>query len=79
MFSAITQSWRGRPLVSHQAIVEPIAATKTRAGLAVRSEIDPNLYPAGVKVADQEMTTINIHRHDFHGEWSYAIAPRTHP
>ena len=47
--------------------------------LTVRSEIDPNLYPAGVKVADQEMTTINIHRHDFDGEWSYAIAPRTHP
>ena len=77
LFSFITQNWRGRPLVTHQVIVELIAATKTNAGLTVRSEIDPNLYPAGVKVTDQEMATINIRRHDFHGEWNYTIAPRT--
>jgi hypothetical protein len=76
LFSFITQNWRGRPLVSHQVIVELIAATKTKAGLTVRSEIDPNLYPAGVKVTEQEMATINIRRHDFHGEWNYTIAPR---
>ena len=74
LFSFITQNWRGRPLVSHQVIVELIAATKTKAGLTVRSEIDPNLYPAGVKVTDQEMASINIRRHDFHGEWNYTIA-----
>ena len=79
LFSFITQNWRGRPLVSHQVIVELIAATKTKAGLTVRSEIDPNLYPAGVKVTDQEMASINIRRHDFHGEWNYTIAPRPPP
>jgi len=79
LFSFITQNWRGRPLVSHQVIVELIAATRTKAGLTVRSEIDPNLYPAGVKVTDHEMATINIRRHDFHGEWNYTIAPRTNP
>ena len=79
LFSFITQNWRGRPLVSHQVIVQLIAATRTKAGLTVRSEIDPNLYPAGVKVTDQEMATINLQRHDFHGEWNYTIAPRTHP
>ena len=79
LFSFITQNWRGRPLVSHQVIVELIAATKTKAGLTVRSEIDTNLYPAGVKVTDQDMATINIQRHDFHGEWNYTISPRTHP
>jgi hypothetical protein len=79
LFSFITQNWRGRPLVSHQAIVELIAATTTKAGLTVRSEIDPNLYPAGLKVTDQDMATINIRRHDFHGEWNYTIAPRPNP
>lgn len=79
LFSFITQNWRGRPLVSHQVIVELIAATKTKAGLTVRAEIDTNLYPAGVKVSDQDMATINIHRHHFHGEWNYTIAPRTNP
>jgi len=76
LFSFITQNGRGRPLVSHQVIVELIAATKTKAGLTVRAEIDPNLYPAGIKVADHEMPTVNIKRHDFHRDWNYTIAPR---
>jgi hypothetical protein len=79
LFSFITQNWRGRPLVSHQVIVELIAATKTKQGLTVRAEIDPNQYPAGIKVADHEMAAINIKRHDFHGDWNYTIAPRKQP
>ena len=75
LFSFITQNWRGKPLVSHQAIVQLIAATKTRKGLKVRSEVDPNSYPAGVKVSDAAMADINIKRHDFHGEWNYTISP----
>jgi hypothetical protein len=75
LFSFITQNWRGRPLVSYQAIVQLIAATTTDAGLKVRCEIDPNFYPAGVRVTDAEMDAINIQRHDFHGEWNYTISP----
>ena len=73
LFSFITQNWRGRPLVSYQTIVQLIAATTTRTGLKVHCEIDPNTYPAGVKVADAEMDAINLHRHDFHGDWNYTI------
>jgi Rhodopirellula transposase DDE domain len=76
LFSFITQNWRGRPLVSYQTIVQLIAATTTKAGLTVRSEIDTNTYPAGIKVSDAEMEKINILRHHFHGEWNYTIAPR---
>jgi hypothetical protein len=75
LFSFITQNWRGRPLVSYQTIVQLIAATTTNAGLKVQCEIDPNTYPAGVKVTDAEMDAININRHDFHGEWNYTINP----
>ena len=75
LFSFITQNWRGRPLVSYQAIVQLIAATTTDAGLKVQCEIDPNTYPAGVRVTDAEMDAINIQRHDFHGEWNYTISP----
>ena len=78
LFSFITQNWRGRPLVSYQAIVQLIAATTTDAGLKVRCEIDPNTYPAGVKVTDAEIDAINIHRHDFHGDWNYTISPQPH-
>ena len=76
LFSFITQNWRGKPLVSHQAIVQLIAATTTDTGLKVRSEIDRNTYPAGVKVTDAEMDAINIHRHEFHGDWNYTIRPQ---
>jgi hypothetical protein len=76
LFSFITQNWRGRPLVSYQAIVQLIAATTTDTGLKVRCEIDRNTYPAGVKVSDAEMDAINIERHQFHGDWNYTIRPQ---
>jgi hypothetical protein len=76
LFSFITQNWRGKPLVSHQAIVQLIAATTTATGLKVRSEIDRNIYPAGVKVTDDEMDAINILCHKFHGDWNYTIRPQ---
>lgn len=73
LFSFITQNWRGKPLVSYQAIVQLIAATTTRTVLKVKSEIDTATYPAGVKISDSEMATINITPHEFHGEWNYTI------
>ncbi|SIT59384.1 hypothetical protein BQ8794_70314 [Mesorhizobium prunaredense] len=42
-----------------------------------RCRLDENLYPAGIKVADQEIAAINICRSDFHGEWNYSIKPRS--
>ena len=71
LFSFITGNWRGKPLVSHQVIVELIAATTTEAGLKVRCQLDPNTYPAGIKVSDAELEAVNLTRHDFHGEWNY--------
>jgi len=79
LFSYITQNWRGRPLISHQVIVQLIAATTTKAGLRIHCELDPNAYPAGVKVTDTEIARINLHRHDFHGDWNYTIIPTRPP
>lgn len=78
MFSFITQNWRGKPLVSYQTIVQLIASTTTRTGLNIKCGIDTNLYPSGIKISDNEMTTVNIQPHNFHGEWNYTIAPRPH-
>ncbi len=75
LFSFITGNWRGKPLVSHQVIVQLIAATTTKAGLKVRCELDPNSYPAGIKVSDAELQAVNLRRHDFHGEWNYTLSP----
>ena len=79
LFAFITQNWRGKPLVSHQVIVQLISATKTETGLAVCCEIDGNLYPRGVQVSELEMRAINLTRAEFHGEWNYTIAPNQQP
>jgi hypothetical protein len=76
LFAFITMNWRGKPLLSHQVIVQLIGATTTKTGLTVRCEIDANSDPKGVKVSDAEMAEINITQHDFHGEWNYTISPR---
>jgi hypothetical protein len=77
LFSHISMNWRGRPLVSHEVIVSLIAATTTRKGLTVRAELDSNLYQKGIKVSNQEFSTIRIDRDDFHGEWNYVITPNS--
>ena len=76
LFSFISLNWRGKPLVSHQVIVNLIAATTTRKGLKVHAELDEGKYPAGLKIPDAEMARINIERDPFHGEWNYTIRPR---
>ena len=75
MFSHITKNWRGRPLTSHEVIVNLIANTTTDAGLKIQAALDSNGYPIGVKVSDKEMKTIKLKKHSFHGEWNYTISP----
>jgi hypothetical protein len=77
LFSFISQNWRGKPLVSHETIVNLIAATTTRTGLKVTCELDGGVYPSGVKVSKKEIEGINLRRDAFHGEWNYTIVPRT--
>jgi len=76
LFSFITKNWRGKPLVSHQAIVQLIGATTTQKGLKVRAEIDRNTYPAGIKISNAQMAALAIERHEFHGDWNYTLQPR---
>ena len=75
LFSFITMNWRGRPLISHEVIVQLIANTKTRSGLKVRSEIDANLYPKGLVISDAEFAKIKLELDPFHGEWNYSLRP----
>jgi Rhodopirellula transposase DDE domain len=77
LFSFISQNWRGKPLVSHETIVNLIAATTTKAGLNVTCELDRSWYPSGIKVSRKQMEEVNLRRDTFHGEWNYTIIPRT--
>jgi len=76
LFSAISQNWRGKPLVSHETIVNLISATTTKTGLRVRSALDGSAYPKGLTVSDREMDQLYLHRESFHGEWNYSLLPR---
>jgi hypothetical protein len=77
LFSHISTNWRGRPLTSHEVIVDLIGATTTRQGLRVHAERDVNAYPKGVSVTDAELAAVSVRPHDFHGDWNYTIAPRS--
>ena len=75
LFSFIATNWRGKPLESLEVIINLIAATTTNHGLKIYARLDTGSYPKGVEVPDEEFAAINIHRHDFHGEWNYTIKP----
>ncbi len=76
LFAFITQNWRGKPLVTHEVIIQLIANTTTRTGLTVQCRLDENIYEKGLRVSDAELAALNITHADFHGEWNYTIAPR---
>lgn len=78
----ISMNWRGRPLTSHEVIVNLIAATATGTGLTVDAELDTGSYPKGIKITDREMKDLDkrtLHRHEFHGEWNYTFNPTDTP
>ena len=77
LFAFITQNWRGKPLLSHQVIVQLIASTTTAKGLSVSCQLDASTYSKGIKVTDNEMAALNISLDDFHGDWNYTFSPRT--
>ena len=76
MFSHITQNWRGRPLVSHEVIVELIGHTTTQTGLRIQAELNQQPYPTGTVVSDATLAAVRLERAAFHGDWNYTIAPR---
>ena len=79
LFARISQNWRGKPLVSHQVIIQLIGSTTTGTGLTIACDIDANSYPKGIIVTDAEMAEINIELDTFHGEWNYTIRPTERP
>jgi Rhodopirellula transposase DDE domain len=76
LFSFISQNWRGKPLISHEVIVNLIGATTTRTGLEVHARLDESSYPKDVKISDAELAAVNLEGHPFHPEWNYTIKPR---
>lgn len=76
MFCHITANWRGKPLTSHEVIVNLIGNTKTKTGLKIQAELDTGKYPIGIQVSDEDLAQVCMEKAEFHGEWNYRISPR---
>ena len=68
-------NWRGRPLESHETILNLIGATTTTTGLAVTAQLDTGDYPTGIKITDRETQSLPLARDPWHGEWNYTLHP----
>jgi hypothetical protein len=76
LFSAISRNWRGRPLESHEVVIETLRATTTSTGLTVNAALDTSTYERGIKITDKQIAALEatqLHRHDFHGDWNYTL------
>jgi hypothetical protein len=76
LFSFISSNWRGEPLRDYETIVNLIARTTTAKGLTVICRLDRRKYATGRRISDEQMKTVNVARHRFHGDWNYVIRPR---
>lgn len=77
MFSFISINWKGKPLVSYEAVVNLIGGTRTRTGLRIKARLDPRPYQKGLKISDEQMERIHIEVHAVHPHWNYTISPRS--
>ena len=75
MLSFVSLNWRGKPLESLEIIVNLIAATTSNTGLKIYARLDDQTYERGVDVTDDQLATVNITRHAFHGDWNYTVHP----
>src|SRR5262245_29853601 len=79
LFSFISSNWRGEPLRDYETIVHLIARTTTAKGLQVICRLDRRRYATGRRISDEQMKSINLVRHRFHGDWYYIIRPHRAP
>jgi len=77
LFSFISLTWKGQPLINYETVVNLIGATKTKSGLKVKAVLDTNEYETGVKVTKSEMDALRICQHKTHPDWNYTIEPRS--
>jgi hypothetical protein len=76
LFSFISLTWKGQPLINYETIVNLIGATKTKSGLQVKAVLDTNEYETGIKVTKSQMEELSLRRHNTHPDWNYTLKPR---
>jgi Rhodopirellula transposase DDE domain len=76
LFSFISLTWKGQPLINYETVVNLIGATTTKSGLRVKAVLDTNEYQTGVKVSNSQMEELALRRHSTHPAWNYTLRPR---
>ena len=76
LFCHITENWRGKPLRTWETVIELIGHTRTDAGLRVKAKLDSRKYPTGVEITKEQMSRLNLIRHEFQGNWNYELRPQ---
>ena len=79
LFSQITMNWPGRPLKTHQVIIDLISSTTTATGLTVHCTLDTSQYPTRISYTAAQVQALPLQRHDFHGQWNYSLLPNDTP
>ncbi len=77
LFSEISKAWQGCPLRSFALVLQYLERTTTQTGLRVRAQLVTTMYYTGEKIANTEMATLNMQRHDVCPAWHYTIHPQS--
>jgi transposase len=77
LFCHITSNWRGKPLRTFETVVQLIGHTRTATGLRVKAKLDRRKYPNGIAISNEDMSSLSLHRFEFHGDWNYELQPRS--
>ena len=76
LFSHISINWAGKPLRSFEIMLKYIRGTTTETGLKVKAFLLDRVYKLGIKVPDEEMQALGLHRRRVCPNWNYVIKPR---
>jgi len=76
LFGEISKNWAGTPLIDYETMLKFIRSTKTTTGLKTKAYLVQKKYKKGKKVSDEQMSQIQIDKHDTLPDWNYTITPR---
>ncbi len=75
LFSAISANWAGEPLTSYDKMIHLLNATTTQQGLVVKAILTTTEYQTGIKISDEQMDCLHLHKHETLPKWNYTIKP----
>jgi hypothetical protein len=76
LFSRVSANWAGHPLDSYETILKHLRTTRSETGFRVKARLDTRNYPTGIRITQDALTRLRLHRHRRFPQWNYTIYPR---